>query len=191
MGQTVFKALKLPEERDGELIQFVVSTPTRDRYGDVVAPDWKLENYRANPVVFYNHSAHSVIGRAHDVRLDKDRRLLADLEFLPRGMSAEADLVQDLIRAKFLHATSIGFLPEKQSAMRDDDGGLTGFRYTGNELLEISVVGIPANPEALAFVKGLNVSDAAASRVFRGESPALFLAQKRRHIQLLREAIAR
>src|SRR5207244_1978655 len=60
-----------------------------------------------------------------------------------------AKIAYGLYRAKFLSAVSVGFIP-----LRWEDGAQdTAFRrkYLEQELLEVSAVAIPANPNALAL----------------------------------------
>jgi phage head maturation protease len=48
-------------------------------------------------------------------------------------------------------AVSVGFMPlEQPNAIKDLEGRTTGWEFTSQELLELSAVSLPANPEALA-----------------------------------------
>jgi hypothetical protein len=60
-----------------------------------------------------------------------------------------------------LRAVSVGFAPIERKPL--DDGGV---RFTKQELLETSLVSIPANPAAVQLAKSLNVSDATLHEVF-------------------------
>jgi len=48
------------------------------------------------------------------------------------------------------------------------NGSRTGIRYTKSELLEISVVSVPAQSEALAIARSLGVSRSTMAQVFAG-----------------------
>ena len=66
----------LAEQRDAAADDgttlFVASTDEEDRYNSVVRQDWKLSEYRANPVVFDNHNASRVVGRATEAKVPKN-----------------------------------------------------------------------------------------------------------------------
>ena len=58
--------------------------------------------------------------------------------------------VEDLVEAGFLRAMSAGWLGMEFEVLRDPENGWpTGVHYRRQKLIELSIVGIPANPEAL------------------------------------------
>ena len=122
--------------------RFVISTPDPDRDNDVVMiTGWRLENYRRNPVVLWAHDYHALpIGRAIDVRIE-GRALVATVEFAEHQQAVE---VMRLVDGGFLRATSVGFRP-----LRFELNERGGVDYYEQELLEFSIVPVPANPEAL------------------------------------------
>lgn len=123
--------------------QFVISTGNPDRDNDVVeASGWLLENYRKNPVVLWAHDYRSLpIGKATMVGIEGGK-LVANAEFADHEM---ANTVLRLIDGGFLRATSVGFRPTKYVFNEDR----RGIDFSEQELLEFSVVPVPANPEAL------------------------------------------
>lgn len=133
----------------GRVRRFVISTSTPDRDNDTIAvAGWKLDNYRRNPVVLWAHDYQSLpLGRAVSVAVDGDK-LVADAEFADHDM---ANAVLKLIDGGFLRATSVGFRP-LTSTYNNARGGTD---YTAQELLEFSLVPVPANPEALIQAKSL------------------------------------
>lgn len=130
-------------------VRFTISTDTIDRHGDTVSVEgWKLENYRKNPVVLWGHDYSMLpVGKARDLRVE-DGKLKATVVFTAPGVSRFNDTVFELIKGGFLNATSVGFSPKKWSWSEDDDRRL-GIDFEEQELLEFSVVSVPANPEAL------------------------------------------
>jgi phage head maturation protease len=78
-------------------------------------------------------------------------------------MDERADKTWRMVEAGFLNAVSVGFLPTVAPnfirAEPDKDGyaAITGFEFVGQELLELSVVPVPANPQALAVAKSLGI----------------------------------
>ena len=132
----------------GEPLTFVVSSGAVDRHGDVVSPEgWRLEAYRANPVVLWAHDyRRPAIGRAQSVWSD-GRALLAHLEFAPTEFARE---VEALYRSGYQQGVSVGFRPLRFEERRDPrTGAFLGIRFLEQELLEISAVPVPANQGAL------------------------------------------
>jgi len=114
-------------------IRFTASTEGVKRDGkDLRAEDWNLDNYRRNPVVLWGHDyvgRNLPIGRAN-VQID-GTRLVADVTF-----DSEDDFARQIegkYRRGFLNAVSVGW----------DDVG----EY--HELLDLSGVPVPADPDAL------------------------------------------
>lgn len=141
------------------ILRFTISTPSIDRENDVIALDgWELENYRRNPVVLWGHEQHCLpIGRA--IALDiEDGALKASVEFVPAEtphIGDKAEAVLQLCKLGFLSATSVGFRPLEFviAADRDEgDGWFPPMNFMRQELLEFSIVTVPANAEALIEV---------------------------------------
>lgn len=134
---------------DKPVIQFTASDETLDRYNEVVsAAGWKLENYRKNPVFQNSHKYGDVlhtIGKAVNVEV-KDGALVQEIEFAVE-VNPVAKVAYELYRGKFLNAVSVGFIPLDW----EDGNQKSGFdrKYIEQELLELSAVSVPANPNAL------------------------------------------
>lgn len=141
----------------GEPLTFVVSSGAVDRHGDVVSPEgWRLDAYRANPVVLWAHDyRRPAIGRAQSVWRD-GRALLAHLEFAPTEFARE---VEALYRSGYQQGVSVGFRPLRFEERRDPrTGAFLGIRFLEQELLEISAVPVPANQGALLTGNALTPS---------------------------------
>lgn len=123
--------------------RFCISTDSPDRDNDVVAMSgWQLGNYQKNPVVLWAHD-YSQLPLAKCVKVWADgHKLMAIADFADHDM---ARTVLRLIDGGFLGATSVGFRPLKY-AINEDRKGLD---FSEQELLEFSIVPVPANPEAL------------------------------------------
>ena len=151
-----------PEAEEGRVVRFVASDETPDRVGDVIeVAGWNLTSYKQNPVVLWGHDSSNTppIGRAVNVRRgvgpSGSAALLASIEFAPAEAHEFADTVYQLTKAGFLNAVSVGFLPRGTRDIKDAERQKLGMPsyglfYTSADLLEISVVSIPANPSALA-----------------------------------------
>lgn len=136
-----------------ELVSFIASTASPDRYGDVInQAGWSLEKYRKNPVILLNHNANQLpIGRGEvDVI---DGQLMVDIEF-DMGDPIAAEVARKT-KDGFMSAVSVGFNPLESTprSMLSKDSPFYGKRgeyFDRAELLEISIVTIPANGEAVA-----------------------------------------
>jgi len=140
-GQVVRKEFRTRVKQAGERRRtFTISTKSVDRDGDRIQ-FWRLDEYRRNPVVLYAHDNRDLpIARAVSVQ-ERGNRLLSTAEF---ATSAFASTVLDLVDEGMLNAASIGFIP-REPIERNQHGGFD----MGAELLEWSVVPVPANPGAL------------------------------------------
>lgn len=173
------------EERS---LDFVISTASVDRYGDTVALDgWKLTNFRKNPVVLWMHDNTMLpVGKASNVRVE-DGALKARVTFTPSGMVKYNDIVLEMLKGGFLSATSVGFAPIKYAFVDKPDRQF-GIDFLEQELLEFSIVTVPANAEALIEGRSLEATPPIAETPAADEPYSLDLAQRRLSILRLRAA---
>jgi len=153
-GIASFRAID--DAPEGRVIEAVVSTPAVDRMNDSIDVNgWELDNFKANPVVLFGHdSSAPPIARALNTWVDGNQ-LRSRARFFDESENPMSELTLRLIRAGGLNATSVGFIP-KVWQWTEDRGGI-GIDFISQELMEWSVVPIPANPEALiASAKGLD-----------------------------------
>jgi HK97 family phage major capsid protein len=146
-------------------LEFILSDETPDRYGDVIeAKGWQLSNFKKNPIALFGHDNGFPIGTWDKVRVI-GTELRALLVPALKGTSERIDEIISLIEQRVLKAASVGFKPLASEPL--DNG--KGYKYTRQELLETSIVSVPANPAALAVAKQLHISDDTMKEVF-GES---------------------
>ena len=128
------------------LYELMASTESVDRQNDVlVSTGADLSNYRRNPVVLWAHDYSRLpVARAVEIDAVPGVGLRAKMEFAPAGVDAHIDAVRKLWELGFLNAASVGFTPKAGTPT-----GKGGTRYTDWELLEFSIVPIPANADAL------------------------------------------
>lgn len=129
--------------KDGKA-SFVMTSDALDRQGEVVETDgWEFGNFLKNPVILDSHrydSIEDIVGRAvGDPRLE-DAGWVVDVEFAP---TARGKMAQELVERGMLNAVSVGF----RSMQRRKVG--SAIHHVKKELLEVSLVAIPANPTAL------------------------------------------
>jgi len=131
------------------VLDFIASDETLDRYEEIiVASGWRLDAYRRNPIFQNAHQYGDIVftlGKALITEV-RDGRLFQRIEFAVDA-NPMARVAHALYRGKFLNAVSVGFLPLRWENGAPD----SGFRrkHLEQELLEVSAVGIPANPNAL------------------------------------------
>ncbi|WP_146346760.1 HK97 family phage prohead protease [Phaeobacter marinintestinus] len=132
--------------------RFIMSTETEDRMKDrVVAAGWQLKEFRANPIALYQHNAYEPIGVWQDVKVDREKKqLVGTLVLAKKGTSPIVDQARSLLEQKILRSVSVGFSVDKAEPIVDDKGTPTGgYKFMRTNLMECSVVSIPANSEAL------------------------------------------
>jgi HK97 family phage prohead protease len=135
------------DEEKGVIRGVVGSSGIIDRHGESINPEgWDLKNFKNNPVILWMHNSwlyidHSKglpVGRALNVT-KQDGKLIFDIEFDLKDEFSKR--IFDKYVGGFLNAFSVGFIP-----LELDNSG--AFTYKKMELLELSCVVIPANPEA-------------------------------------------
>lgn len=151
---------------EAEGMEFILSDATVDRYGDTIdANGWVLDNFNKNPIALFNHQSSFPIGSWSNLRV-QDNALRGHLTMAPAGTSSRHDELRALIDAKILKAVSVGFLPLDSTARKDDHGYYIGENFIKQELVETSLVSVPANPNALAVAKSLKISDDMMNVIF-------------------------
>jgi len=139
---------------DAKGTPFVASTPAENRYGDVVAGPWKIDDFIRNPVMPFSHNyGIPPVAKAENVRLVDDT-LMGTAVWYEGADYPLAVTVAAQYRQGFLRAFSVGFDPKTITARRllpkdHVHYAEQGYLYTDNDLMEISAVPVPANPEAL------------------------------------------
>jgi HK97 family phage prohead protease len=124
------------------IITGYANTSSKDRVGDVVDPkafEKSLPTYMKNPVLLANHNWEDIIGLVQSALVDEK-----GLKITARISDTRAD-IKTLIREKCLRTFSIGY-----NEIDADYDEATKTKFVKElELLEISVVTVPANAEAL------------------------------------------
>lgn len=132
---------------DEPVMEFIGSDGSVDRYNEVIdQAGWDLTAFKANPVIPDCHDYSSIakiLGRADSVEV-KDGQLVNCVRFCldnPMG-----NLAYKMARGGFIKSQSVGFIPlEWVNGSGSDQPDRT---YKKCELLEISLVVVPANPGA-------------------------------------------
>ena len=123
----------------------VASDETIDRAGEVIKVSWwELDNFMKNPVIIANHvyKVENIIWKATNVYTE-DYKLVVEWVF------ATTDLAQDvrkLYDGGFIKTVSVWFIPLERDQSQPNI-------ITRAELLEVSFVPVPCNPNALSLWK--------------------------------------
>lgn len=171
-----FEIKQIGEETD-RILRFVGSDETPDRDNDIIeVGGWKLDEFLKNPVFMWAHRYDQPpIGKAVNVTIDAiSRKLLFDIKFPTKEEYEFADTIYNLYKGGYLNATSVGFKGVKFKT-RDDESVLEkpewqrGRRYMEQNLLELSAVPVPCNPNALMSVRSKGFKDEDIDQIFISE----------------------
>jgi HK97 family phage prohead protease len=155
----VTKASSVDEE--AKTVRFKISDNSEDRYGEVVdQKSWDFKNYLNNPIFIWGHNPdipENVLGQTLDLEVSDDGKetyatVKFDTDINSRALTAFLQVVRGTLRC-----VSVGFINHSYEVEEDVP------ILRDNELVEISLVPIPANPRAvsLALKDGsLNKKDA-------------------------------
>lgn len=142
---------KIADGGDVLKISGYASTSDTDRVGDVIVPDaWMkggLDNFKKNPIILFNHNYGKPIGKATELEVDS------------RGLKITCEIsksdpgIHTLIKDGVLTTFSVGFMIKEA----DYNDHTDGYIIRNAELLEVSVVSVPCNQEAVFSIsKSLN-----------------------------------
>lgn len=140
-----------PSPMAGEYL-FCASSDREDRHGDIVMQDWtNLEEFARSGPILLNHNAWALpIGKATRAEVVNGRLYVGiafDME------DNDAARIAGKVERGFLNTVSVGFRPTKVVERASLGAGepyaaQRGYVLSGNELMELSLATIPANPDA-------------------------------------------
>ena len=157
------------QAEDGSAHRMVIAANERSRNGDEVnLRGINFTNYRKNPVVLWAHDSYQGIPIAKTLKIghDDQGQIEADFEF--NSDDEFAARVENAWNGGFIRAASIRFMPTKVVEMLDEQGRVDRLRIEESDLLEWSLVPIPADPDSVrAAARALNLPE----EIFRGIEP--------------------
>src|SRR3990167_8882835 len=135
--------LEVKASYDAKTKVAVASTAVVDRHGESINQEgWDLKSFKANPVMLWAHDHSEIsVGNARNIHIERAAgtpRLVFTPDFHDKTPTAKA--LKELFEEGWLNSFSVGFIP------KDFDGKTS--TYLKQELLEISAVNVPANPDA-------------------------------------------
>jgi HK97 family phage prohead protease len=155
-----FSAEIRKKNEETRTVTFIASDESRDSAHTILIQDgWDLSRFEKNPIIGYNHQVYGswkpedvdfVIGKGH--AYIEDKKLLVDITFEPADINPLAEKVYKKVLFGSLNSVSVGFIPIKGHWSEKEDEGPREknetYYYEQMQLLEISVVNIPANGNA-------------------------------------------
>jgi len=136
----------------GRTATFILSTEDIDRDGDVILVNgWKTAEFMKNPVFQIFHDGRQFpIGKF--LRVYKhSKQLRGEVQFSDQGTNPTADLAYELVQQDIMRAVSVGF---RSNDFEPNDSG--GYTYKSADLMEVSLVNVPANQNALILAKSFD-----------------------------------
>lgn len=133
------------EKKEDGSFTAVASTNATDRHGEVVDNNgWDLKAYKKNPVILWGHDHNEpAIGTAKKVWVDgQGKRAKLMIQPILHDVTEKARAIKELVDRGIIKTLSVGFKP-----LESPDG----VTFTKNELLEVSMVNVPANAEAMTL----------------------------------------
>lgn len=137
-------------------VEVIVSSSALDRHGETIQVNGiNTKRFMENPVILWAHDYESLpIGKA--VKTWKSEgKLMARIQFMT-DILPFADVVYQLILAGAVNAVSIGGIVQEYG---ESKGKVDYSNITKMEMIELSVVPVGANPEALVLSKSINIDE--------------------------------
>lgn len=133
---------EITKTSDGSFVA-IASTNSVDRHGEVVDNNgWDLKAYKKSPVILWAHDhTEPAIGVSKKTWVEgtgKKAKLM--IQPMLHDVTEKARAVKQLIEMGVIKALSVGFKPLESA---------DNITFDKNELLEVSVVNVPANADAM------------------------------------------
>jgi HK97 family phage prohead protease len=152
-------------------IGVVAGTSNLARDGHVIEMiGLSIANYMRNPIVLFQHQPDSPVGVTTALGV-YGGDLMGVIAFAPAGASPLADQICSLTKGNVLRGISIGFDPIEMEPLDPKKGSRGGMHITKAELLEISVVSVPADTSAGVVARAASLPYRDAVAFFRSLAP--------------------
>jgi hypothetical protein len=178
-----------PDVEETRTVEFIISTPERDRHRTVLNPNgWNLDSYNRNGIVGYQHQVRSdnpdfILGKG-EAFLEGDN-LIGRVTFEPAEINPLAEKIFRKVLHGTLKATSVGFVPIGKGKFGEGDQAQgrsnETYFFEGQELLEWSIVHVPSNRGSV----GRSEENEPESRENEPKGTPLSILEK--HLQLINQ----
>ena len=144
-----FEILTKEEGEQERTMVAVISSANVDRVGDRILPgafsNVKLGQKSSIPLLWGHDRSGYPVGKSQWIKNDrKNKTVIGKFEFASTTKALEA---WELVEQGFITKVSVGFNVTSQDALSKNDFG--GYDIKSAELLEVSLVNIPANRDAV------------------------------------------
>lgn len=135
-------------DEDKREIRGIATTPTPDRMGDIIEPLGL--SFAADLPLLHQHDSRRPVGRVKFKKATKDgvefEATVAKIDE-PPALKKRVDVAWGEVKAGLVRGVSIGFM-EIDAELIDKKDPWGGVRFTKAEVLELSLVTVPANQDA-------------------------------------------
>jgi len=121
----------------------VITSRAKDRDGDVLEPAGAVIDERS-PLLWQHDSTHP-IGKLLDITNRSKQRIKGRFAIIDTELGRDAAALIDFGVLRISH----GFIPEEYDELTDKQGNWLGWHILKYEMLEISVVSVPSNRDAI------------------------------------------
>ena len=142
--KSLISSFDIKEVKQWRTFKVVASTEDSDRSWEIIKANWwDYSNFMKNPVIIANHvyKIENIVGKATDIYV-KDNQLI--IEWIFSESNPLWKLLADLYEEWMVKTVSVWFIPKAR-----DEGNKR--IITNAELLELSFVAVPCNPNALSL----------------------------------------
>lgn len=134
--------LRIKSESDGSVVfEGYANKAIVDRGNDMIGKKaWKLDNYKKNPIVLFNHDHTRPIGKMLDVKATDEGLWVKGR--ISNSKDPDISRIRDLVKEGILNSLSVGMRVHNE----DRQEGVNVIKEA--ELHEISVVAVPMNQDS-------------------------------------------
>lgn len=142
-------------------------------------------DYMNNPVVLYNHDGQDFpVGTMQRIWIENNK-LLGEIVF--HDIDAESIKAHEYVKNHVLNAVSIGFIPVEFK--EDKINGKSIITFIKSNLLEVSLVALPANPEAIRIKNFFSIIKRENKMEIKEKAGAKFNRQNKDALQQILEML--
>mgnify|MGYP000851725218 CR=1 FL=1 len=138
--------MKIKEVKGNGTFKVIATTSGVDRDGEsILVEGWDFQNFMKNPVILFGHNYWDmccIVGAATKVYIEGESVIVEGVF----ANTQEGQYIRQLYDDGILKTVSVGFIPHEKQ----------GNVITKAELLELSFVPVPANPEAISLEKTIS-----------------------------------
>lgn len=172
---SLLEVKEMDQEDDFHVVRGVATTPAPDRMNDIVDP--MGAEYAETIPLLWQHDSDKPVGHTQFGKATKNGIPFTARIPVIKEAGALKDRVDEAIQSlkyRLVAAVSIGFRVLEDGIKRLDNGGL---HFTKTEIMELSLVTIPANPQAV--IEGFKSMDPDRIRAALAEPSRAATGQKR------------